>query len=130
VQGDEAGPSVSDLAERIKALKAANTIEAMPQRARQKQSSAEEPVTARIRRKTEALPASDSAIDPDAAASPIAASQSPETKEQATPGDLSPAIPAENTGTPQDCSFRPELTYQELVGRSRRENEVGPAVTR
>jgi Helicase conserved C-terminal domain len=51
---DEAGPSVAEIAEKIKALKAAHSIEATPQRARQKHSSAEEPVTARIRRRTEA----------------------------------------------------------------------------
>jgi cell pole-organizing protein PopZ len=50
------GPSVSDLADRIKALKAANTIEAAPQRIRQKQLTAEEPVTARIRRRSEGFP--------------------------------------------------------------------------
>ncbi len=60
--GDESRPSVSELAERMKALKAAHSIEATPQRVRQKHSSAEEPVTARIRRRTEALPASDPAI--------------------------------------------------------------------
>jgi hypothetical protein len=49
----EEGPSSSEVAEKIKALKAANTIEATPQRVRQKQSTAEEPVTARIRRRTE-----------------------------------------------------------------------------
>jgi N12 class adenine-specific DNA methylase len=49
--GEGKGPNVSELAERIKALKAANTIEAMPQRARQKQAAAEEPITARIRRR-------------------------------------------------------------------------------
>ncbi len=49
----EDGPSVSELAERIKSLKAAHSIDATPQRARQKRSSAEEPVTARIRRRTE-----------------------------------------------------------------------------
>ncbi len=53
VEGDEAKPTVSELAERIKTLKAAHSIEATPQRVRQKQSSAEEPVTARIRRRTE-----------------------------------------------------------------------------
>src|ERR1700694_5053254 len=41
-------PSVPDLAERIKTLKAAHSIEATPQRVRQKHSSAEEPVTAHI----------------------------------------------------------------------------------
>ena len=53
--GKQEGPSVSELSEQIKALKAANTIEAAPQRDRQKQSSAEEPITARIRRRTEAV---------------------------------------------------------------------------
>ena len=48
-------PSVSELAEQIKALKAMHTIEVSPQRVRQKHGSAEEPVTARIRRRTEAV---------------------------------------------------------------------------
>jgi len=51
--GHEDGPSVSDLADRIKALKAANTIEATPQRIQRKQAAAEEPITARIRRRQE-----------------------------------------------------------------------------
>src|SRR5207253_2113563 len=67
MQDDNAGPSVSDLAERIKALKAAHSIEATPQRVRQKQSTAEEPVTARIRRRTGSVSASDPATQPDAA---------------------------------------------------------------
>jgi hypothetical protein len=46
------GPSVSELADRIKALKAAHTIESAPQRVRQNQATAEEPVTARIRRRS------------------------------------------------------------------------------
>src|ERR1700721_2109101 len=47
---DDEGPSAFGMADKIKALKAANTIEATPQRERQKNSTAEEPVTARIRR--------------------------------------------------------------------------------
>jgi len=50
----EAGPSTSDIAGKIKALKAANTIEGTPQRDRQKHFTAEEPVTARIRHRQEA----------------------------------------------------------------------------
>jgi hypothetical protein len=51
-------PSTSDLAGRIKALKAAHTVEAVPQRSRKGHRSAEEPVTARIlRRRIEAIPA-------------------------------------------------------------------------
>ena len=51
---DEEGPGAFGLADKIKALKAANTIEATPQRVRQKHSTAEEPVTARICRRQEA----------------------------------------------------------------------------
>jgi hypothetical protein len=57
-------PNVSELADRIKALKAAHTIEATPERAGKRHSSAEEPVTARIRRRTEQIPASDPATEP------------------------------------------------------------------
>ncbi len=48
-------PTVSELAEQIKALKAAHTIEASPERIGKRRSSAEEPVTARIRRRMEAV---------------------------------------------------------------------------
>jgi hypothetical protein len=48
---DDEGPSTSELAGKIKALKAANTIEAAPERARQKHSTTEEPITVRIRRR-------------------------------------------------------------------------------
>jgi hypothetical protein len=51
--GNEKGPSASELANRIKTLKAAHSIEATPQRTRGKQASAEEPITARIRRRQE-----------------------------------------------------------------------------
>jgi hypothetical protein len=54
-----AGPQLGarELADRIKALKASQTITATPERVGQRHSSAEEPVTARIRRRTERLPA-------------------------------------------------------------------------
>ncbi|MGD9714437.1 MAG: hypothetical protein AB7V46_20605, partial [Thermomicrobiales bacterium] len=57
-----------ELAEKIKTLKAANTIEATPQRARQKQSTAEEPITARIRRRAEATPNADRSMPSHSAA--------------------------------------------------------------
>jgi hypothetical protein len=66
---DESGPSAFGLADKIKALKAANTIEAAPQRVRQKHSTAEEPITARIRRRAEATPASTQFIESDSAPS-------------------------------------------------------------
>jgi hypothetical protein len=55
----EGGPTVAEIVAQVKALKAAHNIEAMPQRVRQKHSDAEEPVTARIRRRAEAAPPSE-----------------------------------------------------------------------
>jgi hypothetical protein len=51
--GNEPPPTVAELAERIKALKAAHTIDAVPERTGKRSASAEEPVTARIRRRAE-----------------------------------------------------------------------------
>jgi len=128
-QGEEAGPSVSDLADKIKALKAAHSIEATPQRARQKHSSAEEPVTARIRRRTEAIPASDQAIQPEAAVWPAATSTPPESTAQAMPEDLTPpGTPSDDSGTPQDLSIKPEMTLQERIAMERRRKERDPSL--
>jgi hypothetical protein len=46
--------TVFELAERLKALRAANAIEATPERPGKRSASAEEPITARIRRRVEA----------------------------------------------------------------------------
>jgi hypothetical protein len=97
------GPSVSELAEKIKVLKAAHSIEAAPQRARQKHSSAEEPVTARIRRRTETVGASDPATQVDAAAS----------------------VPPE---TAQDRSIKPRMTFQERIAMARQGKEPEPSL--
>lgn len=69
-QADESGPTVSDLADRIKALKGANTIDAAPQRVQRKHASAEEPVTARIRRRQEEAGQHDERPAEPAAATP------------------------------------------------------------
>jgi hypothetical protein len=99
----EEGPSVSDLAERIKSLKAAHSIEAAPQRVRQKQSTAEEPVTARIRRRTEAVHASDPAIRPDAAAPGAGAAVPPDSEE--------------------NSAGKPAMTFQERITMERRHDQ-------
>ena len=62
-----ATPSVADLAERIKTLKAGHSIEPAPQRSSSRRANAEEPVTARIRRRTVAAPAVPPAAVPEAA---------------------------------------------------------------
>jgi primosomal protein N'' len=107
-QGDDAKPSVSELAERIKSLKAAHSIEASPQRVRQNQFSAEEPVTARIRRRTEALHASDPSIESDRAASGAQ------------------AFPAHEAAG-QD-SIEPKMTFRERIARDRRRQNREPSV--
>ncbi len=61
--------SVSDLAERINALKAAHTVEGTPERTGTRRSPAEEPVTTRIRRRVEMKSVSGSAGQDDASAS-------------------------------------------------------------
>ena len=100
-RGDEARQAVAGIAERIKALKAAHSIEAAPQRIRQKHATAEEPVTARIRRRKEAVPAADAVIQPEAAASPSGTSQLPESTAQAS-------------------SIKPQMTFQECLASERR----------
>ena len=58
---------VADLAERIKALKAAHTIDAAPERTTRRRLVAEEPVTARIRRRSEELQGIEPPAEPAAA---------------------------------------------------------------
>jgi N12 class adenine-specific DNA methylase len=64
--GSEAPADVTELAERIKALKSAHTIEAAPGRAARSRPAAEVPVTARIRRRAEAPPANGQPEPPEA----------------------------------------------------------------
>jgi len=106
---NEEGPSVSEIAEKIKTLKAANNIEATPQRVRQKHSSAEEPVTARIRRRTEAVPATSLAIQHDDAVSP-------------------PGTPADHTGTAPNPSIESQMTYLERIALERQRKEQEPSL--
>jgi hypothetical protein len=106
--GKEEGPSVSELAERIKSLKAAHSIEATPQRVRQKHSTAEEPVTARIRRRQETNPAADQAGEKDAA-----------------PG-AAPTTPPESA---QDSSSKPQKTFQEHIAMERQRKDHEPSLS-
>lgn len=67
---DESQPDVAELAENIKSLKAAQTIESAPDRLPNRQLSAAEPVTSRIRRRS---------ANPNAAAASDDATQAPES---------------------------------------------------
>ena len=63
--GTEGQQTVAELAEQIKTLRSAHTVEAAPARARKRRASAEEPVTARIRRRAEAIPATRPVLEPN-----------------------------------------------------------------
>ena len=98
----EERPSVSELSEQIKAIKPADTIEGTAQRDWDKQSSAEEPITARIRRRTGAVPASDPATESDAA----------------------PAAEGFHTqGSMQNSSLDPPRTFQERIILERQQKD-------
>jgi hypothetical protein len=112
--GEGKGPHVSELADRIKALKAANTIEATPQRARQKQAAAEEPVTARIRRRQDAHTAGGEPVQPgDAPAAHTALPHAPE--------------PA-NDNHPAANDNRPPLSFAERIALERQRQDQGPGL--
>jgi N12 class adenine-specific DNA methylase len=77
---------VAELAERIKTLKAAHTIDAAPERTIRRRIAAEVPVTARIRRRTETA-----AIEPPAVPAPSPA-ETPETTPPAH-AEMTPNLP-------------------------------------
>jgi len=106
--GSEPPPSVSDLAERIKAIKSAHNIEPTPQRVRQKQSTAEEPVTARIRRRTKLVHVADLVHQPD---TPALASE--------------PSLPPESA---RNSSGEPQMTFQERILQERQCKDSEPSL--
>jgi hypothetical protein len=96
-------PSVSELAERIKALKVAHSVETTPQRARPKQSTAEEPVTARIRRHAATQPSEHTA------------------ESRATP-EAEPSMPLAST---QHSPSKLALTFQARIALERQQKSEG-----
>ena len=116
-QDNEDGPSVSELAEKIKALKAAHSIEATPQRVRQKHSTAEEPVTARIRRRTEANPLSGQAV---------------ETNGELRGGETLLPEPSALQPPPaagEDSSVGHPMTFQERIAMERQRKDQEPRLS-
>ncbi len=110
---DDKGPDTADLAARIKALKAANTIEAAPQRVQRKQAAAEEPITARIRRRrqetnTEVC----EAVQPDPAARTEAANDNHH---------------ADNDNQPLNGSAKTS-SFRERIAHERQRQDQGPGL--
>jgi hypothetical protein len=111
--GEDRGPSTSELAEKIKALKSANSVEATPQRVRQKHTAAEEPITARIRRRQGA---GYFAQEIDAGDGPGRAATLPAAAEPAN----------DNHHAANDN--RPPLSFTERIARERQRQDDGPSL--
>jgi N12 class adenine-specific DNA methylase/predicted RNA methylase len=101
--------TVAELAERIKSLKAAHTIDAAPARTSTRRIVAEEPVTARIRRRNE----------PKAEMQPPAesASQSAEIASIAATAPAIPTVPPTDIEIPADVPQEP--AYRQQIARGR-----------
>jgi hypothetical protein len=97
-QEGKEGPTVAELAAKIKELKAGNTIEAAPDRASKRSVLAEEPVTARIRRRAEAIATSNAVTT---------------TREPLPPSEVH--IPGLHGALP----IQPEIKYQERIATAR-----------
>jgi hypothetical protein len=123
VRGEEAKPTVSEIAERIESLRAEHTIEATTQRIGQRCTSGEEPVTARIRRRTEAKPAT--ATETDSAHPPSEMSPLPETISFPIPKDpLHRRIPSRLGSPTRDHAIEsPEVSYRDHIANSRRRDD-------
>ena len=93
--------SVPELAEQIKALKAEHSIDGTPERIGTRRSSAEEPVTARIRRRGEAQPAAEAPAL------------------ESTPMDRQPTPPAIQPSQNSGHAIKPERFSQERAARGR-----------
>ncbi len=107
---------VSELAERIKALKAVHTIDATPERTTRRRLAAEEPVTARIRRRSEENPAIEVSAEP-VAASPASVTEeaTPAPEEEAAPATIHPFPNAE-----PEAAVWPQPGYRQHVTHARR----------
>jgi hypothetical protein len=120
----EGEPTVAELAERIKVLRAANTVEAPPQRTAKHRTSAEEPVTSRLRRRAEAIPVASTA-EPGDEASQEGTANPPETAAGAATADPAPpGIPSDQPGTAPALPVMPEQTHQHRLAAGQRHREV------
>jgi hypothetical protein len=104
---DETGPDSFGVADKIKTLKAANTIEAVPQRLQSKQASAEEPITARIRKRQEANSRSEHPV-----------------------GEVSqdPSVRRFPSAAGEDSSVGPPKTFRERIAMERQQQDQEPSL--
>jgi len=105
--GGEPPASAAELAEQIKAVRATRMIEATPERTDRRKPSAEEPVTARIQRRSRE--AEDTTPEP-------------EFDDMAVPGcDAASESLVQESATARDWTGESEPTYRERVSQARRQ---------
>ena len=115
----EPQPTASELAERIKTLKAAHTALAAPERVLKHRQAAEEPVTSRIRRRVPSYPA----IEAAATAPPTTNLQQAEAPALATSHGTNSAPTSQHNGKARHLTNTMEINHQELVTMGRRRKE-------
>jgi N12 class adenine-specific DNA methylase/predicted RNA methylase len=108
-------PTVAELAESIKSLKAAHTIDATPERTASRRIAAEVPVTARLRRRSEAAQAIEPPVIPAVETEPVAA---------ATPEPAAELAESANTHSFPEIlpATRPEPDYRRQLAQGRRQD--------
>lgn len=112
----ESGKTVAELADQIKALKSSHTLDAVPQRAGNRQISAEEPVTARIRRRHEThTPAS--SLEPQTSVEIVAINGTEPARVPAT--SVTESVSADDLPSDQHWSVRPEIVPDNTYARER-----------
>ncbi len=105
------GPSVAELAEQIKALREANTVEAAPERAVRKVTRAERPVTARIKERLGEIVSGEAVQEP--VAHPVEVKPEPASTPDKLPSDVI-AIPKPENGHAKAVMSRRQAESKQL----------------
>jgi N12 class adenine-specific DNA methylase/predicted RNA methylase len=112
--GAERLPPVAELADRVKALTSAHSIEPAPQRqAARKARAAEEPVTTRIRQRIGTLPVPAPTVEPALPAAPTEALPLPASADPVALTLLE--FPVARPGAAEQHSARPKTPYRDRV---------------
>jgi len=114
--------NLGEVAEQIKTLKAAHSIDSTPHRASQRSVTAAEPVTARIRRRLESSCVSEDASEP------AMDSSMEQSTDRTVKGEPKPELPFSNDlPTPLHEGHASSMTYQQRLAKERRSQDQEPS---
>ena len=127
--GTGVGPSADELAERVKALKSANSVEATTQRTAPQPITAEEPITRRIRWRALSGEDAEAAVMTDRHAAHEDTSASTATDGQAADGQVNAdALSWKPAAMAKDSPVNP-TTFRERIALERRGNGLEPSLS-